>query len=88
MKYQEDKGLEGFLTSFYNVTCTFAKSIPYDGFFQESLIRLIVELRKLRSEGVRNVRKCATFLIVLSLTLFSEEMFRVDFRADQLERDE
>ena len=55
MKFQEDKGLGGFLWVFYELVCTLAKLIPYNDITskQDKLVTLLAELRKLPPQCVK-----------------------------------
>jgi hypothetical protein len=58
MRYEEDKGMVEFLTGFYEVICIFARLVPYNSPFQEQLVRLNLELRKLPPTKVKIWEVC------------------------------
>lgn len=47
MKYEDDKGMGGFLSDFYDVIFTLARLLPYHSSNQDKVVRVMVELRKL-----------------------------------------
>jgi len=53
MKYEDDQGMEGFLSGFYDVVFTLAKFIPYNSTKQDNLVQLILELRQLPSRKIK-----------------------------------
>ena len=47
LKFSDDKGMAGFLNSLYGLVFDVARLIPYRDALQDTLIQVIVELRKL-----------------------------------------
>lgn len=49
MRFQDDQGMGGFLSAFYEVIFTLARLIPYNtgSFKQKKLVQLMLKLRKL-----------------------------------------
>lgn len=46
MKYEDDKGMAGFLWGFYDVVINFASLVPHDNECQDRLIQLLQELMR------------------------------------------
>ena len=47
MKFEDDEGMGGFLTAFWNAIFEIARIIPFDNSHQDQLVQVITELRKL-----------------------------------------
>ena len=58
MKFEEDKGIAGFLNHLYELVFDVARLIPYSDPRQDMLVQLILELRKLPAKPFKiwNVR--------------------------------
>ena len=58
MKFEDDKGIAGFLNHLYELVFAMARLIPYNDSRQDMLVQLILELRKLPAKPFKiwNVR--------------------------------
>ena len=53
LRFQEDKGMGIFLNTIYDIVLELALIIPYDDQSQDSLVNLLVELRKLPAKSYK-----------------------------------
>lgn len=58
LKFQEDKGMESFLHSLYVLIFELALLIPYSGNPQDTLVQLLLELRKLPPKTYKIWKVC------------------------------
>lgn len=70
MRFQEDRGMGGFLSGFWDAVFTLGRLIPYNSSKQEKLVQLILKLRKLPPRQFRIWKVCYVLLsAVLPLLL-------------------
>lgn len=69
MKFLDDKGIGGFLTTFYELVFNLARLIPYNNSNQEKLVQLILELRKLPPRQLKIWEVCKAFYALSSVLL-------------------
>ncbi|KAK7937804.1 uncharacterized protein PG986_014672 [Apiospora aurea] len=53
MKFQDDKGMGGFLSCLYEMVFDLARAIPHEDDLQDRLVQFLVELAKLPTEEVK-----------------------------------
>ena len=53
LKFQDDKGMQGFLSEFYELVFLLAQLLPHSSAKQDKLVQLIVELRKLPTRELK-----------------------------------
>lgn len=53
MKFQDDKGMGGFLSGLYEMVFDLARAIPHDDELQNCLVQFLIELTKLPTKEVK-----------------------------------